>query len=178
MYKKLASEERKALKQAAGSRRSVLIMLIGDQGTAVGSSIKGHAKRGGSKLRAEHRQDATVGITSEFRSSQTCPACFDPVMRPKATVEKDGRKVKKATNGASLCMNPKCPLYRSGLSMQNRDVQAATCIALIGASRLLLGETLAPFDRNSAACKMLNTNIEPHTSAGNGKPCPHIIYSL
>lgn len=144
-------------------------MCIGREGTGVGSPIRGHARRGGSKLRDDHRQHGVVALTNEYRTSQTCAYCLGPVTRPKATVIRNGRKVQKSTNGASNCMNISCPLYRTGRTTQNRDVQAALCIALAGASFLLTGKTLHPFFKNSAALRQLNPNPTPHTGISQAK---------
>jgi hypothetical protein len=56
-----------------------VIVLHGAAGTAVGSHIKGHQKRGGSKLTKEHRKYGTVGHTDESRTSRICSCCFEPV---------------------------------------------------------------------------------------------------
>ncbi|KAI8381429.1 uncharacterized protein BYT42DRAFT_566496 [Radiomyces spectabilis] len=108
-------------------------MMIGTQGTGVGSRIKGHARR--------------VGMTNEFRSSQTCMGCFGLVIRPKRKAVGASSKI-RSVHGSSLCMNIDCPLYRTGRATQNRDTQAAMCIALAGASFLLDGMTLHPFSKN------------------------------
>ncbi|CAO3569992.1 unnamed protein product [Mortierella alpina] len=48
------------------------VLFIGDAGTGVGSRIKGHARRGGGKMRSRHRRYCPVAITDEFRTSKTC----------------------------------------------------------------------------------------------------------
>ncbi|KAG9071356.1 hypothetical protein KI688_005567 [Linnemannia hyalina] len=53
------------------------IVLHGAAGTAVGSRIKGHAKRGGSKLTQQHRQYGPVGHTNENRTSRWIVATHD-----------------------------------------------------------------------------------------------------
>ncbi|KAI8393297.1 uncharacterized protein BYT42DRAFT_550568 [Radiomyces spectabilis] len=120
-------------------------------------------RRGGKKLRKEHSQHAVVGMTNEFRSSQTCMGCFGPVIRPNRKAVGAGSKI-RSVHGSSLCMNIDCPLYRTGRATQNRDTQAATCIALAGASFLLDGMKLHPFSKNSAMNHMLKKIITtPHT---------------
>lgn len=83
-------------------------------------------------------------------------------MRPKA--RKSGVKRKKSIKGASVCMNVKCPLYLAGRATQNRDAQAAMCIALAGASLSLTGETMHPFSADAALRTELNALFTvPHT---------------
>ncbi|KAG0258671.1 hypothetical protein DFQ27_004523 [Actinomortierella ambigua] len=63
------------------SRRHVVqpILLIGDSGTGVGSRIKGHARRSGGKMRAQHIRYCTIGMMDEYRTSKTCVFCFHQV---------------------------------------------------------------------------------------------------
>ncbi|KAK3846026.1 MAG: hypothetical protein J3R72DRAFT_520738 [Linnemannia gamsii] len=53
-------------------RDIAVVVLHGAAGTAVGSRIKGHQKRGGSKLTKEHRKYGTVAHTNENRTSRIC----------------------------------------------------------------------------------------------------------
>ncbi|KAF9578965.1 hypothetical protein BGW38_004979 [Lunasporangiospora selenospora] len=125
------------------------VMLIGDAGTGVGSRIKGHARRGGGKMRKEHRQHCTVGITSEYRSSKTCIFCFQEVRLARARRVIRGEVKTVKVHGAVECVNPKCPSLKCGYSIRPRDVHSAVAIAIAGASNLLSPEraTLTPFKR-------------------------------
>ncbi|KAG0168354.1 hypothetical protein DFQ29_010183 [Apophysomyces sp. BC1021] len=140
---------------------SVPVLLTGAAGTGFGSRLKGHLKRGGSRIKADHHQHALLGMTNEYRSSQTCVGCYGPIMRQKAS--RASSKGERSVNGASLCMNIECPPYRAGQATQNRDIQAAMCIALAGASLLLTGETLHPFTRYSATIRKLTRIFASHT---------------
>ncbi|KAI8379122.1 uncharacterized protein BYT42DRAFT_474979, partial [Radiomyces spectabilis] len=51
-------------------------MCIGNAGTRVGSCIRGHAQRGGKKMRTAHARNTAVVMTNEFCSSKTCVFCF------------------------------------------------------------------------------------------------------
>ncbi|KAL1928005.1 hypothetical protein VTP01DRAFT_3410 [Rhizomucor pusillus] len=65
-------------------------MFIGDQGLGTNARIKGHVKRVATKIRKEHHLHTVVVKTSEYRTSQTCGWCLGPVVRPRATILKDG----------------------------------------------------------------------------------------
>lgn len=76
-YDKLASMER----QFVGG--SLQVMCVGIAGTGAGTRIGGHLRYGGGKLRERHRRYTTVAMTNEYRTSQTCCYCFQPVIRPR-----------------------------------------------------------------------------------------------
>lgn len=160
--------ERAYVKEACGTgKKSIPIMFIGDQGLGTNARIKGHVKGVATKIRKEHHLHTVVVMTSEYRTSQTCGWCLGPVVRPRATILKDGKKKKRSVHGASLCMNTKCPLYRAGRAVQGRDYMAAICIALNGISRVIDGIHLSPFTRHSAALHMLNTSNSPDIIGNN-----------
>ncbi|KAL1926016.1 hypothetical protein VTP01DRAFT_7109 [Rhizomucor pusillus] len=161
-YSQEASRERAYVKEACGTgRKSIPIMFIGDQGLGTNARINGHVKGVATKIRKEHHLHTVVVMTSEYRTSQTCGWCLGPVVRPRATILKDGKEKKRSFQGAFLCMNSKCPLYSAGRAVQSRDYMAAICIALNGISRVIDGIHLSPFTRHSAALHMLNTSNSP-----------------
>ena len=100
-------------------------MCIGIAGTGVGTRIGGHLKYGGGQIRARHRRYATVCMTNEFMTSQTCSSCFGPVVRPQKRVLKEGKWKSKFVSGSSICYNGDCPSYKRGSNTKNRDVEAA-----------------------------------------------------
>lgn len=137
---KIASTEREFVSAAASDTKKVLpILCIGNQGTCVGSPIKGYARRGGKWLLRRHGRYTTVAWTNEHRTSQTCVFCFEQVIRP--TSDKG-----KVCNGTSLCINPQCLAFKQGRAAQGRDKEAAMAIALAGMSAMLNGKVIAPFN--------------------------------
>lgn len=152
---RMAVEERRFIsgrKKPLKSVPNTVVMCIGSAGTAVGARIKGHAKRGGKTIRHRHGRYLPVAMTNEFRTSQTCCFCFNPIIHPaQRKLVKD--EWKKVTNkGTSICVNPECTAFKAGRAAQNRDVQAAACIAIAGATTLLTGKPLACFDNTSEKC--------------------------
>ncbi|KAF9358967.1 hypothetical protein BGX26_000509 [Mortierella sp. AD094] len=133
------------------------VMLVGDAGTAVGSRIKGHAKRGGRKLRQEHMKHCPVVLTDEYRSSKTCIYCFGEVRTARARRIVNGEAKMVRINGALECVNPMCPSVKVGYTIKSRDPHSALAIALAGASALLSldHEVLLPFSRT---CLKSSTN--------------------
>ena len=127
------------------------IMLTGIAGTCVGSRFKGHARRGGKKLRKEHRQHGIVALTNEFRTSKTCLFCFQQVRLAQSRRLQEGRIKVVRVHGSLECVNPACPSVLCGYTQKPRDAHAAVCIALAGASNLLSlnRQTLAPFRRQT-----------------------------
>lgn len=69
-YDRLASKELEFVKSKDKSKRA--IMCIGAAGTGAGSRIKGHQRHGGGQMRRKHRRHATVAMTNERLTSQTC----------------------------------------------------------------------------------------------------------
>jgi hypothetical protein len=127
--------------------------FIGDAGTGVGSRLKGHARRGGGKIREQHRQHGTVVMTNEFMTSKTCPFCFcrTKLARSRRLIDNQVKTVN--VNGALECCNPACPAFKVGYTVRPRDGQAAVNIAIAGFSALgqdmedkaKIGEPIAPF---------------------------------
>ncbi|KAI8370325.1 uncharacterized protein BYT42DRAFT_83600 [Radiomyces spectabilis] len=132
----------------ANDRQNVptnLVMCIGNAGTGVGCRIRGHARRGGKKMRTGHSRNTTVAITNEFCSSKTCVFCFQQTELAKRRLP-DGKT--KQVSGVVRCINPNCPAGRRGYATRNRNQQAAFAIGLVGAVRLLSQDnvTLPQFD--------------------------------
>jgi hypothetical protein len=125
------------------------VLLIGSAGTGVGSRIGGHARRGGGKMREQHRRYCTVGMTNEYRSSKTCVFCFQPVQLARSRRLVSGKVKVVKVHGAVECVNPACPSFKCGYTTKPRDPHAALCIAIAGASNLLSPSrtTLPPFSR-------------------------------
>jgi len=136
----------------------VPIMLTGIAGTGVGSRIGGHARRGGGKLRENHRKHAVVAMTNEFRTSKTCVFCFEQVQLARANRDKKGTFKRVTVNGAVECVNPDCVSFKCGYTTRGGDSHAALAIAIAGASNLLSDSrtTIAPFSRT-----------KPTNNAGN-----------
>lgn len=146
---RIASEERKYVSGRSDVKKKpavCTVLCIGTAGTGVGSRITGHARRGGEQFRRRHRRYVTVSMTNEYRSSQTCSTCFQPVTHPRVLKFKKGEWKTVTDKGSSLCMNPTCPTYIAGTNTKNRDEEAAECIAIAGARSLLTGITLPPFE--------------------------------
>jgi hypothetical protein len=131
----------------------IQVMCIGMAGTGAGTRIGGHLKYGGAKVRARHRRYATVCMTNEYMTSQTCSTCFHPVVRAQKRVLVDGKWKTKSVSGSSVCYNGDCPSYQRGCNTKNRDVEAAVNIAMAGISRMTTGSTLPPFERSTSHYK-------------------------
>ena len=144
---KLARDERKFV----GGK--IQVMCIGMAGTGAGTRIGGHLKYGGAKVRARHRRYATVCMTNEYMTSQTCSTCFHPVVRAQKRVLVDGKWKTKSVSGSSVCYSGDCPSYQRGCNTKNRDVEAAVNIAMAGISRMTTGSTLPPFERSTSHYK-------------------------
>ncbi|CAO3572960.1 unnamed protein product [Mortierella alpina] len=112
------------------------VLFIGDAGTGVGSRIKGHARRGGGKMRSAHRRYCPVAITDELRTSKTCAYCQTQVRLARSKrVDKEKKLIKTVNvNGAIECYNPDCVSVVCGYVIKLHDPHAAVNIALAGAS--------------------------------------------
>lgn len=153
----------------------VPIMLTGIAGTGVGSRIGGHARRGGGKLREQHRKHGVVAMTNEFRTSKTCVFCFEQVQLARATRDIKGTSKRVTLNGGIECINPDCVSFKCGYTTRGRDSNAALAIAIAGASNLLSDNrtTIAPFTRTKSTNNAGNTpdtfsTIPIEASAGTG----------
>lgn len=123
-------------------------MLHGAAGTAVGSRIKGHEKRGGSKMTKQHRQQATVAHTNENRTNRLCSWCFYSVFLSRGQRIRDGKATTVRLSGAVDCRSPLCPRKQAGLGSMGRDSNAAPNIGISSASILLSADHSAlPFFR-------------------------------
>ena len=67
------------------------VLLIGEAGTGVGSRIGGYQRRGGGKMREQHRRYCTIGMTNEYRTSKTCIYCSCQVRQARAVVRSTER---------------------------------------------------------------------------------------
>jgi hypothetical protein len=125
------------------------VMLIGNAGTSFGSRIKGHARRGGKKMRKEHQKNCVVGITDEYRTSKVCIYCFQEVRVARSRRMVKGKSKMVRVHGALECINPACPSFKEGYTIKARDPHAATAIAIAGGCALLSTshKTLPPFSR-------------------------------
>ncbi|KAF9123074.1 hypothetical protein BGX30_001630 [Mortierella sp. GBA39] len=123
------------------------VILHGAAGSGVGSTIKGHARRGGGRFRREHRQHCVVAVTNENLTSKLCCVCFQFVKLATARRLINGAIRSVRINGSVICQNPACPLIHNGTATQNRDKNAAACIALSGFTTLLADDhnPLPPF---------------------------------
>ena len=133
----------------SGGKASTVIHCIGTAGTCVGSRMKGHAKRGGASIRKRHRRYGPIAMTNEGWTSQTCSCCFAPTVHPRKRKLIKGTWRTVVSNGTTTCINPRCPRYQLGIGAQNRDKQAAECIAISASSLLLTGQRLACFEYTS-----------------------------
>ncbi|KAK3822905.1 MAG: hypothetical protein J3Q66DRAFT_424384, partial [Benniella sp.] len=113
------------------------VHLIGEAGTGVGSPIGGYQRRGGGKMREQHRQYCTVGMTNEYRTSKTCIYCFCPIRQAHARRMINGKVKVVRLHDAVECINPDCPSVGEGFAIKPRDAHAAVAIAIAGASTLL-----------------------------------------
>ncbi|KAF9139305.1 hypothetical protein BG015_002071 [Linnemannia schmuckeri] len=85
-----------------------------------------------------------------MNTSKTCVLCFKTVQMAKVRrpVEGGGWKT-VSTNGATMCVNPHCIGRLYSYTIRPRDTQAATAIAISGASIILspTSQSLGPFSR-------------------------------
>lgn len=126
----------------------VPLFMYGAAGTGVGTRIKGTARRGGRKMREQHMRYGVVGMTNEYRSSQTCAWCFQQLRPARARREVNGQPQIVRLHGALECTNPLCVSVLEGHTIKSRDHNAALCIALAGGSTVLDHTTLEPFARS------------------------------
>jgi len=129
--------------------RVMPILLIGDAGTCVGSRLRGHARRGGSKMRREHQKYTAVAVVDEYRSSKVCLYCRKPVSLARAKRIVNGSAKTVRIHGATECTNSQCTARRVHYTIRPRDAQAAAVIGLSGSACLFYGRTFPEFDRTS-----------------------------
>jgi hypothetical protein len=147
VYDMIAAKERDWVAGVSQKPRAIPVMVIGIAGTGVGSIIKRHARRGGKQLRRRHRRYTPVVMTDEYKTSQTCIACFGKLVRPNISKMIKGELKPHRCNGSSICFNPQCPSYKSGVNTQNRDTEASVCISIAGVSQMYTKNRLPPFTR-------------------------------
>lgn len=111
-------------------------------------------------MRSQHRRYAVIGMTNEFRSSQTCIFCFEQTRLAKGWRKgKDGTVKLSKLHGAIECFNPACPSFQVGYTIRPRDTHSAVAIMIAGASLLLSPDRrpIAPFDQY-AKSSIITTN--------------------
>jgi hypothetical protein len=125
------------------------VMFIGAAGTGVGGRIKGHARRGGKKMRREHSRYCPVAVTDEF-TSKVCVTCFQRLQYARSRRIVKGVVKTIRVKGSQECVNPECESFRRGHTIKARDVNSAAAIAIAGASTLLHPDRkrLPPFSCN------------------------------
>jgi hypothetical protein len=94
---RVCSKERSFCSGTSG--QDSLIMFIGDRGTCVGSTLKGHLKYGGRWKPKLHAVSSLVKFTNEHKTSQTCMYCFNPIMHPLKNVIIKGKQLAKPPMG-------------------------------------------------------------------------------
>jgi len=99
----------------------ILVMLTGTAGTCVGSRIKGHAPRGGGKLRGEHRRYAVVDMTNEFCTSKTCVYWYSRIRQANTRRLINGGMKAIRLNGAVECIEPSCLSLKGRHTIDSRD---------------------------------------------------------
>lgn len=124
------------------------VLLIGNAGTGAGSRIKGHCRRGGSKMRKEHSRYCPVGITDEYRTSKICIFCFRQLVSARSRRIVGGKIKTVKVHGALECENTECESYKFGYTIKPRDPHAAAAIAISGAHILFEHIALPPFSRS------------------------------
>jgi hypothetical protein len=140
-WDRLCSTERKAVKV----NKKSLVMFIGDRGTGVGSTIKGHRRYGGKWKQEIHGRNTTVCITNEHKTSQKCVYCFSPVIHSQKRVPVNNKEILKECRGAFQCINPVCVSVKNKRPIQARDQVSAMAIGLSGLSTLLFQQTFPEF---------------------------------
>lgn len=133
------------------------IMFIGDRGYGVGSRVKGFLKYGGKWKPSKHERYTSVLVTNEFNTSKVCPFCFRFIHHPQKIVRKNDRVFLRLNNGVSICSNENCVLTRTRRNQQPRDSLSALAIGISGASALLLGSYLPPFENKQISQSQTDT---------------------
>ncbi|KAF9570598.1 hypothetical protein EC968_001673 [Mortierella alpina] len=174
-WKRVCAAERRHVQGALstdlpGTPPAVLpIMLIGDAGTCVGSRLKGHSRRGGSKMRAQHRQYCPVAIVDEYRTSRVCFYCFQEMQMARSRRVK-GQAIRTVrVHGALECTNHECVAVKGRYCIRPRDTHASAVIGLSGVASLTRPTPLAPFQRSY--------NPDLHTNHTSAIPGPTILSS-
>ncbi|KAI8089181.1 uncharacterized protein BX664DRAFT_349583 [Halteromyces radiatus] len=65
------------------NKNSKMVYFYGDASSGTNSRIKGHLRRGHTKLLKEIGQGSYVAITPKFRTSKLCCFCHEPLIHPK-----------------------------------------------------------------------------------------------
>lgn len=110
----------------------MLIMFIGDQGTGVGSSIKGFKRYGGPWKEKIHGKATIVCKTDENYTSQTCVFCYAKLIHPVHQLVKNGQKIKKTSKGSFQCVNSHCVSVLNKRAVKSRDTFSALAIGMLG----------------------------------------------
>ncbi|CAO3630821.1 unnamed protein product [Mucor fragilis] len=143
------------VEEGQSRRKPKPIMMIGDSGLGVGSSIKGHRRYGGNWKQALQGGNTHVCRTSEYMTSQTCMYCFSKLTHPTSKQMVKGKVVARKVPGAFMCLNPKCILKQFDRNVFARDKLSALAIGLSGLNQLLFQATFPQLSR-----KFSDTNTE------------------
>ncbi|KAG0168760.1 hypothetical protein DFQ30_004362 [Apophysomyces sp. BC1015] len=100
-------------------------------------------------LSAIEQNGQSIGTTQQYQRApelKKCPPCFGPSTMAKARVLKDGKWKCITKHDTLQCTNSARIAFKSGYRTRSRDAQAAFCIGLAGASRLLTESTFPPLN--------------------------------
>ncbi|KAF9557900.1 hypothetical protein EC968_007395 [Mortierella alpina] len=147
------------------------VLSIGDAGTCVGSRLKGHLRRGGTKLRSQHRQSCPVLITDEYRTSKMCLYCSKQMSLARARRIVKGQIKFVRVHGAVECTNAKCVSFKRHYSIRPRDTNAAAAIAVVGTAQALRKGRLKVFSRGSTTNNASPSALEPPTNTQHLSGC-------
>ncbi|KAK3812952.1 MAG: hypothetical protein J3Q66DRAFT_347018 [Benniella sp.] len=147
------------------------VLMIGTAGTGMGSRIGGHERRGGGKMRKEHTKSCVVSMTNEYRTSQVCVFCFEPLRLSRARRVVGGQEKVVNLHGSIECINSRCEAFRCGYT-RARDTNSAVAIAIAGASVHLhpRRQVLPPFTRT--VLPRNHPHYEPQSSGWIPKQVP------
>ncbi|KAF9109796.1 hypothetical protein BGX27_007170 [Mortierella sp. AM989] len=166
-WQKIGGAERRYIQQHARTeinndlKETLLpVIFIGDSGTGVGSRLKGQERRGGRRMRSEHRQHCPVAVTNEFRTSRVCLFCFLQLRQARSRRLVHGEMKSVSVHGTVECVNPDCMSFRVGYTIKARDTHSAVAIAVSGSSILFSTnrETLPPFARGISPTASMSTS--------------------
>ncbi|KAI9494505.1 hypothetical protein BDB00DRAFT_306604 [Zychaea mexicana] len=157
-YTQLATKERQYIRSITSKKLGIPfrnlrpVMCVGLAGTGVGSHQRGRPRRGGRKMRNEHRVCCPVVLQDEYRTSQTCLFCFCPLVMATATKATKNGKIKTVkVLGALQCVNPDCPAVRVGYTTFSHDSLSSTAMIIAAVTQLFspTKSPLPPFDPTS-----------------------------
>ncbi|KAI9494377.1 hypothetical protein BDB00DRAFT_818936 [Zychaea mexicana] len=114
------------------------VMCVGLAGTGVGSHLRGRPRRGGRKMRNEHRICCPVVLQNEYRT----------MMATATKATKNGKIKSVKVHGALQCVNRDCPAVRVGYTTFSRDSLSSTAMIIAAVTQLFspTKSPLPPFD--------------------------------